>query len=271
MSELTAVEKGLVAKMGIYIGLGIAVILIVLCIYLYISLYNRLRKLHVKVEEGSSGIDVALEKRYDLLSEELEAVKKYLKHEQETYTAVASIRARKELDEKMLEKQGRLSEEAIKTIDEQISSQTEKMNRIKRQIEQHKNSGGRKQNPQKQEMKKTAFEEGTPVYQTGVNQKVNMLASLHKDLNGVGSVVDALSEQYPVLYSSLTMDYFQKTIYDSEEHLQAARRLYNSNVSLYNQLLVTIPYTFIAGIHGMEKADFYEIPENKKNYTIKFD
>ena len=34
----------------------------------YISIYNRLRRLAVKVEEGGSDIDVALEKRYDLLS-----------------------------------------------------------------------------------------------------------------------------------------------------------------------------------------------------------
>ena len=28
---------------------------------------------------------------------------------------------------------------------------------------------------------------------------------------------------------------------DVEEHLQAARRIYNSNVSTYNQLIVTFP------------------------------
>lgn len=261
----------MVISMGIYIVLGIAVILAVLLIGWHIYLYNRLRKLQVKVEEGSAGIDVALEKRYDLLSEELEAVKKYLEHEKETYTSIASIRSKKELDEKALEEQGRLSQEAIKTIDEQISGQAEKLNRIKKQMEQHKNPGWRKKDLERQERRESAFEKGEAMHRIGVNQKVNMLASIHKDLNGVGSAVNALAEQYPVLYSSLTMEYFQSTIYDAEEHLLAARRLYNSNVSLYNQTLVTIPYVFTAGIHGMKKADFYEIPENKKSFAVKFD
>lgn len=62
-------------------------------------LYNRLRRLSVKVEEGSSGIDVALEKRYDMLSEEIEAVKRFLAHEWDVYTEVAAIRSAKELEE----------------------------------------------------------------------------------------------------------------------------------------------------------------------------
>ena len=55
----------------------IIVIALVLCVIVfYISAYNKLRRLSVKVEEGSAGIDVALEKRYDMLSEEIEAVGK---------------------------------------------------------------------------------------------------------------------------------------------------------------------------------------------------
>ena len=54
---------------------------ITVLLILYIKCYNRLRRLSVKVQEGSAGIDVALEKRYDMLSEEIEAVKKYLAHE----------------------------------------------------------------------------------------------------------------------------------------------------------------------------------------------
>lgn len=45
----------------------LAAAVIVVLIVFYIKAYNRLRRLSVKVEEGSAGIDVALEKRYDLL------------------------------------------------------------------------------------------------------------------------------------------------------------------------------------------------------------
>lgn len=80
----------------------IIVIALVLCVIVfYISAYNKLRRLSVKVEEGSAGIDVALEKRYDMLSEEIEAVKKFLQHEYDTYVAVTSVRAGKELRKKL--------------------------------------------------------------------------------------------------------------------------------------------------------------------------
>ena len=75
-----------------YLVAGVIVIIVIA----YILFYNRLRKLAVKVEESSAGIDVALEKRYDLLSEELETVKKFLRHEYETYTAVVAGRAGQE-------------------------------------------------------------------------------------------------------------------------------------------------------------------------------
>ena len=58
--------------------------------YTHLDVYNRqrLKRLFVKVQEGSAGIDVALEKRYDMLSEEIEAVKKYLTHEYQIYTCL---------------------------------------------------------------------------------------------------------------------------------------------------------------------------------------
>ena len=46
----------------------ILVAVIAVLLILYIKFYNRLRRLSVKVQEGSAGIDVALEKRYDMTS-----------------------------------------------------------------------------------------------------------------------------------------------------------------------------------------------------------
>ena len=71
--------------MSSYVMIGIP-ILILLLIIAYITLYNRLNRLRVKVEEAGAGVDVALEKRFDLLSEEIEAVKKYLSHEYQIMT-----------------------------------------------------------------------------------------------------------------------------------------------------------------------------------------
>ena len=60
--------------MNSYLMIGIP-ILIILLIIAYIVLYNRLNRLRIKVEEAGADIDVALEKRFDLLFEEIEAVK----------------------------------------------------------------------------------------------------------------------------------------------------------------------------------------------------
>ncbi|MFR5900936.1 MAG: LemA family protein [Neglectibacter timonensis] len=84
-------------------GILISVITITLLVLCYVRMYNRLKRLFVKVQEGSAGIDVALEKRYDMLSEEIEAVKKYLTHEYQIYTEVTSTRAGKELNESIFQ------------------------------------------------------------------------------------------------------------------------------------------------------------------------
>ena len=247
----------------------IIVIALVLCVIVfYISAYNKLRRLSVKVEEGSAGIDVALEKRYDMLSEEIEAVKKFLQHEYDTYVAVTSVRAGKELEEETLKQKKHLSEEALKTIDDTIKAQQEQMDRIKKQMEKHH---GSQKHKNKNQSNAEAYENSVAEQKMNINQKIGMLASIQQGLGGVGTAIDALSEQYPVLYSYVSMDYFQKSIFDAEEHLQAARRLYNSIVSLYNQKLVMFPYSIIAGIHGMSKADFYQVDENKKEYKVNFD
>ena len=59
-------------------------------------------------------------------------------------------------------------------------------------------------------------------------------------------------------------------IFDAEEHLQAARRLYNSNASLYNQRINTFPYLLLAKLHGMKEAKFYTVEEKKKDFKLQF-
>ena len=233
----------------------IGILLIVLVLF-FVVCYNRLRRLGVKVEESSSGIDVALEKRYDLLSEELEAVKKFLQHEYETYTAVAAARAGTEMEEKRREAQGRLTEEMLKEMEREVTRQTEAMEQI---------AGKMGEARQEQDGQKDAPQPGAQ------ESRMDRLTHIHHSLGSVKSAVDALSEQYPVLYSAASMEHFQRDILNTEEHLQAARRLYNANASLYNQTLASIPYVLFAGICGMKRAAFYEVEEKKKEVRISFD
>ena len=220
----------------------------------YVSIYNRLRRLAVKVEEGGSDIDVALEKRYDLLSEEIEAVKKFLSHEYETYTAVTGLRSGADVTDKTQEG-GALTREQADAINEAVAAQSAKMAEIKTKMAQQRR--GKKS--------------GAAGRKLSAGEKMGLLSSIQQSLGGVGTAVNALAEQYPVLYSSVSMEHFQRSISDVEEHLQAARRLYNANVSLYNQTIASFPWLVVARIHGMEKAEFYEIDDKKREFKVNFD
>jgi len=80
-----------------------------------------------------------------------------------------------------------------------------------------------------------------------------------------------LIEEYPDLKASENFLDLQATIVDVEEHLQAARRLYNSNISTFNQMIVTFPTSIIAKSKGLVKKDFFEAEEKKKeDVEIKF-
>ena len=77
--------------MNIYVVIGIIVFILIIILW-YISKLNRLRRSNIKVEEAVSGIDVALTKRYDVLTKMIEVVKGYAKHEQETMFKIIQLR-----------------------------------------------------------------------------------------------------------------------------------------------------------------------------------
>ncbi|RHW49361.1 LemA family protein [Lactobacillus bombicola] len=70
----------------------IAIIVIILLIAIYITLYNGLQKAKVYTEESWSQIDVQLKRRNDLIPNLVETTKGYAKHEQETLEHVVQLR-----------------------------------------------------------------------------------------------------------------------------------------------------------------------------------
>lgn len=167
----------------------IVVAIVLICLITVISISNKLNRYQVKIDEANSGIDVALTKRYDVLTKMIEVVKGYAKHEKETLFEVINLRKGMSLEEK--------------------ASENAKMDRTM--------------------------------------EKINVLA-----------------ESYPELKSSENYNTLQKTIVDVEEHLQASRRMYNANVSSFNQALVTFPSSMIASMKGLTKKSFFEAEETKK-------
>ena len=263
--------------MSSYLMIGIP-ILILLLIIAYIALYNHLNRLRVKVEEAGADVDVALEKRFDLLSEEIEAVKKYLSHEYHIMTDLTAARVGADLEEKRMAQQQEISEEVLKSIDQEIARQTRAMEQIRGKLKGssiqrrvRRRRGLQEEDPSRAAGRQEALTQAEERRGIALGQKVGALAGVHRDLSSVGAGINGLAEQYPILNSWVPMEHFQRSIYDSEEHLQAARRLYNSNVSLYNQTLAAVPWSIVASICHMEKAAFYEVEERKRDFQVKFD
>lgn len=71
-----------------WILLGIVAIIVIW----FITAMNNLRQSEVKIDEALSGIDVALTKRYDVLTKSAEVVKGYAKHEKDILSEVISLR-----------------------------------------------------------------------------------------------------------------------------------------------------------------------------------
>lgn len=173
----------------------IIVLIIIIIMIAYISISNSLNRAIVKIDEASSGIDVALTKRYDVLTKMIDVVKGYTKYEQETLFKVIELRKNMTIEEK---------NEANAQMEETLS-------------------------------------------------KINVLA-----------------ENYPELKASENYKTLQQSIMDVEEHLQAARRLYNANVSSYNQKIVTFPSSIIANNKGLTKKEFFNASDEKRE-DVKID
>ncbi|GGH68843.1 LemA protein [Filimonas zeae] len=88
----------------------IAGVLVLLLIWV-VSLYNRLVRGRTYMEEGWSGIDVLLKKRYDLLPNLVETVKGYAAHETRLLQEVTALRTRAMQTGSVAEKQ--VTEQAV--------------------------------------------------------------------------------------------------------------------------------------------------------------
>ena len=79
--------------MEIIIVLGV----IALVVLFFVAQYNRLIRLNISVDEAWAQIEVQLKRRADLIPNLVETVKGYAKHEQSTFDAVVTARAKQQL------------------------------------------------------------------------------------------------------------------------------------------------------------------------------
>ncbi len=85
-----------------------------------------------------------------------------------------------------------------------------------------------------------------------------------EELNNSTNKLIAVAENYPDLKASEQFLNLQKNLTKIESQLQAARRIYNNDVTKYNTKISTIPTNIIASIFGFKEADLFQIEEYKK-------
>ena len=84
------------------------------------------------------------------------------------------------------------------------------------------------------------------------------------ELNSKCNSLLAVGENNPNLQASEQFVSLQRSLEKMESQLQAARRVYNGDVTLYNTSISTFPSNIFASIFGFKQEDLFEIEEYKK-------
>lgn len=90
------------------------------------------------------------------------------------------------------------------------------------------------------------------------------------ELNSICNNMVGLAENNPNLKANEQFLELQKSLSKMESQLQAARRLYNSEVTVYNTKISTIPTNLIAGLFGFKEDVLFEADENATQ-NVKMD
>lgn len=99
------------------------------------------------------------------------------------------------------------------------------------------------------------------------NQTKDINAS--NQLNSQYQTIMAVVENYPELKASEQFLKLQKSLVKVESQLQAARRIYNNDVTKYNTKIATFPNNLIAGLFGFKEKNLFVL-DGEDKVDIKF-
>ncbi len=189
--------NNLLISVGAIVGIAVGVVVVLLIVSViawWIKKMNYFRRQQVKIKEAASGIDVALTKRFDLLTKQLDICKGYAKHENETLVDVTKMRSN--------------------------------------------------------------YHEGTG--------DVKAMNDFNSQMDQISKSINIVIERYPELKADKMFVSLSNSCQDIEEHLQASRRLYNADVSEYNQAIVSFPGSIVANSIHATPAEFFKADEAKR-------
>ena len=91
-----------------------------------------------------------------------------------------------------------------------------------------------------------------------------------ENLNNKMNQLIAVAENYPELKANEQYISLQRSLTQLENQLQAARRIYNNEVTNYNNKIEVVPSNIVANLFGFEHAQLFDIDEQmKENVNIK--
>ena len=71
----------------------------------------------------------------------------------------------------------------------------------------------------------------------------------------------AIAENYPDLRATENFQQLQRELTELEDEIQAARRIYNSNVQTYNTKIQVFPNSVVASMRNFDEREFFEITD----------
>ena len=89
-------------------------------------------------------------------------------------------------------------------------------------------------------------------------------AEASRRMDAAAQQLSVVAEAYPALRSSENYKQLQEAIAEAEDHLQGARRVYNLNVSAFNQAIAQFPASMVANITRHTPQPFFEAEAAKR-------
>jgi LemA protein len=88
-------------------------------------------------------------------------------------------------------------------------------------------------------------------------------------LSAVLGDLRAIAENYPELRATENFQQLSRNLSEVEDEIQAARRIYNSNVQAYNTKIQVFPNSLIANSRGFQPKEFFEVEDAADREPVK--
>jgi LemA protein len=117
------------------------------------------------------------------------------------------------------------------------------------------------------------FEKATKARAEAMSARgVGDTAKAENQLTGALTDLRAVAENYPQLRATENFQQLSRNLSELEDEIQAARRIYNSNVQAYNTDIQQFPGSIVANQGNFTEREFFEIDEGEREpVSVSFD